>query len=384
MVAVLEGVRVIDLGRFIAGPFAASILGDLGADVIRIVPPGGGDDDRLIPVGPNDEGANFLQFGRNKRSLELDLGNAEGKAILRKLITTADVIVANMPPASLKSLGIDYESAAALKPDIIVAASSGFSTKGPYADRVGFDAIGQAMSGVVRFSGTEDSPMRAQAPFCDYGTAIALALGVLAALIERGKSGKGQLVEASLLHTGVTFMGQWLLEEKLVSPGRRPIGNRSFTSAPADLYKTQDGWIMTYVIGAQFKRWANMIGEPDWVGRAGYENDMLRAANGGPINDRMSAWCAQRTTAEVLDALERARIPGGSAYTLAEVNADPHVDSESFTKPLPYPGIGEVRLVKPIIELSRTPATVRTPPAPIGTHTREILAELGVDPEVTA
>src|SRR6476646_2178791 len=233
---VLGGIRVLDFGRYIAGPFCAALLGDLGAEVIRIERIGGGEDRGLIPVGagPEGGGAMFLAMNRNKLGMTLDPGSPKGREITRKLVATADVVVANLPPAVLRSLALDLDSLRAVKPDIILTTVTGFGAGGPLSHKHGFDGIGQTMSGAVYLSGMLEQPIASKVPWVDFGTACLAAFGTLAALIERGKSGHGQKVEGALLRTAIAFANSALIEQALTRADRTAIRNRGFNSAPGD------------------------------------------------------------------------------------------------------------------------------------------------------
>src|SRR2546423_2329059 len=253
---VLGGIRVLDFGRYIAGPFCAALLGDLGAEVIRVERIGGGEDRGLIPVGagpPNGPiaggGAMFLAMNRNKLGMTLDPASPKGREITRKLVTSADVVVANLPPAVLRSLALDLDSLREVKPDIILTTVTGFGAGGPLSHKHGFDGIGQAMSGAVYLSGTPELPTMTKVPWVDFGTAFLSAFGTLAALLERGKTGRGQKVEGALLRTAVAIGNAMLIEQALTGAGRTAIKNRGFNSAPADIFRTRDGWIVATVIG---------------------------------------------------------------------------------------------------------------------------------------
>src|ERR1041384_2067477 len=204
---VLDGIRVLDFGRYIAGPFCAALLGDLGAEVIRIERLGGGEDRFFIPVGAGDNGggAMFLAMNRNKRGMTLDPAAPRGREIIKKLVATADVVVANLPPAVLRSLGLDLDSLRQVKPDIILTTVTGFGAGGPLSHKHGFDGIGQAMSGAVYLSGTPEQPIATKVPWVDFGTACLSAFGTMAALLERGKSGRGQKGEGARLGTAAAL-----------------------------------------------------------------------------------------------------------------------------------------------------------------------------------
>src|SRR5689334_22879077 len=211
----LAGIRVIDFGRFIAGPYCAMLLADFGADVIRVDRRQGSEDRYIAAITESGEGGGFLSLNRNKRNLTLDTAKPESAEIIRRLVKGADVVVANLPMNVLKSMHLDYESLCTAKPDIILARISTFGPDGPYANRVGFDTVAQAMSGAMALTGFPGAPMKAVVPFEDFGTALHTAFGVMVALYHREKTGRGQIVDGSLLATGVTFM-QPLLAERSV------------------------------------------------------------------------------------------------------------------------------------------------------------------------
>src|SRR5437016_8928578 len=307
MPGVLDGIRILDFGRYIAGPFCAALLGDLGAEVIRIERIGGGEDRFFIPVGAGEDGggAMFLAMNRNKRGMTLDPAAPKGREIVRKLVATADVVVANLPPSVLRSLSLDLDSLREVKPDIILTTVTGFGAGGPLSHKHGFDGIGQAMSGGVYLSGTPEQPVVSKVSWVDFGTACLSAFGTLAALIERGKSGRGQKVEGALLRTAIAFANSLLIEQALTQVDRVATVNRGFNSAPADYYRTRDGWIVATVIGQpMFRRWCRMIGEEQWLGDPRFADDQVRADHDDAISVRMSQWCAERSCAEALAELE--------------------------------------------------------------------------------
>ncbi|HEU4379474.1 MAG TPA: CoA transferase, partial [Hyphomicrobiaceae bacterium] len=249
MPGVLEGIRVLDFGRYIAGPYCAALLAEQGAEVIRIEKRQGSEDRYQAPVAATGEGALFLQMNRNKLGLTLDPMLPEGQEVVRRLVATADVVVANLPPQTLEAMKLDYASLKAVKPDVILTTVTAYGRGGPYSERVGFDGIGQVMSGAVYMTGTEDQPYRAQVPWVDFGTALHCAFGTMAALMARKVTGKGQWVEGALLATAVTLGNALLIEQAVIAPNRVPTGNRGQTAAPVDIFRTKDGWILAQVIG---------------------------------------------------------------------------------------------------------------------------------------
>src|SRR5256885_10851882 len=234
----LAGVRVLDFGRYIAGPYCAALLADLGADVIRVERRGGGEDRWVAPVGTDGVGALYLVMNRNKRAMTLDPASPAARRSGRRLVATADIVVANLPPDVLRSLALDLESLRRVKPDIILTTVTAFGAGGPWSHKHGFDGIGQAMCGSAYLTGTPEQPLRAAVAWVDCGTASLAALGTLAALIERQKSGRGQKVEGALLRTAVAFNNPTLVEQQVIKADRIATVNRGQTSAPAGLFCT--------------------------------------------------------------------------------------------------------------------------------------------------
>ena len=375
---VLAGIRVLDFGRYIAGPFCGTLLADFGAEVIRVEKLAGGEDRYMMPVG-GGTGANFLHLGRNKKGLTLNPMKPEGQAVLKRLVPTVDVVIANLPLPTLKAMQIDYESLKALKPDIIFTMVSAFGIDGPYSERVGFDTLGQAMSGAMYMTGDDDMPRRCTAPYVDFGTALLSAFGTMAALRERDKTGRGQLVESSLFSTAMTFMNAQHIEQSVLNLNRPPTGNRGVTAAPVDCFKTRDGFIFVLAIGNPlFERWANLVGAKDWIGDPRFASDDARGDNADLICERMQGWCMQRTSELALAELEAARIPGGPVKNLAEALADPHVLARKLHHYVEYPGIAKpAPLMDTPVRLSVTPGGIRHRAPTLGEHTDQILSGLG-------
>jgi crotonobetainyl-CoA:carnitine CoA-transferase CaiB-like acyl-CoA transferase len=380
---VLDGIRVLDFGRYIAGPFCAALLGDFGADVIRIEKVDGGEDRWTVPVTSGGDGAGFMQWARGKRSVTLDPMKPQGREIVRALVKTADVVVANLPPATLKAMGLDYPTLREIKTDIVLTTVSAFGGPGPYAERVGFDGVAQALSGNMHLTGYPDEPMKNYAPWVDYGTAALSALGTMAALMHRKATGEGQHVEGSLLGTALNVMNAALIEQALLEKNRIASGNRGQTAAPSDVYRTRDGWILVSVVGDPlFKRWARLVNEPSWLDDPRFANDEARGDNGELVSERMQRWCAERTTADAVAALEDARIPCGEVLTPAQTLIDPHVLAAGFLSPTSFPGANRpAPIASPPVRLSRTPPRIKGRAPTLGEHTDAILRELGYDDE---
>ena len=379
MSKVLQGIRVLDFGRYIAGPFCATLLGDMGAEVIRIEKVDGSEDRFLSPVTEQGDGALFMQMGRNKLSMTLNPMKPEGREIVRRLVATADVVVANLPPDTLGAMGLDYDSLVESRPDIILTMISAFGQGGPYANRVGFDGLGQAMSGCMYLTGTPEQPVRAWGPFIDFGTASLAAFGTMSALYERQKSGKGQVVEGALFNTALTIMNGTLIEQHVIERNRVASLNRAQTAAPADTFRTRDGWVLVQSIGGPlFKRFADLMGEDHWLADPRFKDDISRGENGEIISERLARWCAERTSEEALAAMEQARLPAGPVMSPQDVLDDPHVAARGMLQAMDYPGMDRpAPLMKTPVELSETPGEIRSRPPTLGEHTDRIMEELG-------
>jgi crotonobetainyl-CoA:carnitine CoA-transferase CaiB-like acyl-CoA transferase len=377
--SVLAGIRVLDFGRYIAGPYCAALLADLGADVIRVERIGGGEDRTVAPVGGDDVGAMYLVMNRNKRAMTLDPAGSEGREIVRKLVATADVVVANLPPEVLRTLALDLDSLRRVKPDIILTTVTAFGAGGPWSHKHGFDGVGQLMCGSAYLTGTPEQPMRAAVAWVDCGTASLAAFGTLAALMARQKTGRGQKVEGALLRTAIAYNNPTLVEQQVIAPNRVATLNRGQTSAPSDVFRTKDGWIVAYAIGnPMFARWAKLMGEEHWLTDARFRDDKERGDHGELISKRMAEWTAARTTVEALAALDAARIPAGPLYSPQQALHDAHVRAAGLLYDTDYPGLPRPAPLAPMpVDLSETPARFRRRAPTLGEHTDEILTELG-------
>ena len=375
----LDGIRVLDFGRFIAGPFCAALLADLGADVIRVEKVRGGEDRFLVPVTSGGDGAFYLQVNRNKRGMTLEPRTREGRDVLHRLVTSADVVVANLPDKALSSLGLDYASLVAVKPDIILTSISAFGSGGPSSHKLGFDGLGQAMSGIMYLSGHPDEPTKAYSPYVDFATALAATIGTLLALMVRRDTGQGQEVKGSLLASALTIANAALIEQAIVKPDRVATLNRSQTQAPSDAFRTKDGWIFVQCIGqALFSRWAKLMGETNWLDDPRCTNDQSRGDNGELISARMARWCAERTSAVALTELEAARIPAAPVLSMQQVLDDTHVRAIEFLKGVEFPSAaGTPPVADTPFSLSRTRVGIRHRAPTLGEHTDEILNEVG-------
>lgn len=380
MPGVLEGIRVLDFGRYIAGPWCAALLGDFGAEVIRVEKVEGGEDRFINRVSEEDgSGVTYLQVNRNKKCLTLDPTTEEGREVQRRLVATADVVVANMPPRALEQLGLDYPSLAEIRPDVILVSNTCFGVAGPYGRKLGFDGLAQAMCGNMHLSGHPDEPIRSYAPWVDFSTAALCALGAVLALLARRQTGRGQEVQGALLGTALTAASPFLIEQAVLAPDREATGNRGQLNAPSDVFATRDGHVMVLVIGEpMYRRWAKLLGETHWLEDERFRTDDSRGEHGELFSARMATWCAARTTEQALAELEAARVPAGPVYTPRQTLDDPHVREGGFTRETEYPGApGAVPLMATPVRLLGSPGTIRSRAPLLGEHTAEILEGLG-------
>lgn len=375
----LAGIRVLDFGRYVAGPYCATLLADFGADVIRVERCEGGEDRWIAPVAGEGDGALFLQMNRNKRSVAYDPKAPESVEIIRRLVASADVVVVNVPPSALAKMGLDYASLSAIKPDIILANVSSFGAIGPWKDRPGFDSVGQAMSGSQYLSGPGDVPYRSPITWVDHSTAVYAAFAVMIALFERQSSGRGQEIDGSLLGSALAFSSTFLIEQALGGLNRTAIGNRSFLNGPTDTFATRDGFIVTQVVGNPiFRRWAELMGEPELCADPRFATDDLRGDNGTELSARMARWTAERTNEQALTQLADARIPAGPVLSPQQALDHEQVQAMELIAPTAVPRMGvTVPLTRPPVNLSATPAQIRSPAPGVGEHSAEVLAEIG-------
>lgn len=371
MVAALSGLKVLDCTHVIAGAYCSMVLADLGADVVKIEPPAG-ETTRGFP------GAPFRAFdfvNRNKRAIALDLTSERGAETLRKLAQTADVFVENYRPGSLDRMGLGYAQLSKLNPRLIYCSVSGFGLDGPYRERGGFDLIAQAMSGIMSFTGEEGSevPCAAGVPLSDLNAGVFAAVGVLAALQSRNATDKGQHVETSLLESALAYTlwesGLFLTTGEVAT--RK--GTRHRLAAPYEALKTADGHMVVGVNNQRlWIRFCEALGEPGLADEEGFERPNRRVKNRDALQARIEAILARDTTAAWMAKLEAKGVPAGPLNTIAQAWDDPQVKARGL--------LAEVagrRFVRTPIKLHDTPVTVRSGPAEVGEHTRQVLAEAG-------
>jgi formyl-CoA transferase len=375
----LAHLRILDLSQVRAGPSCVRQFADFGADVIKIEsPPGSSRSD--VMIGPRD-GADNQNLHRNKRSLTLNLKAEAGRRVLYRLVESADVLVENFRPDVKYRLGIDYDTLAAINPRIILASISGFGQDGPYRDRPGFDQVAQGMSGLMSVTGAPDGPpMRVGAAVADVGAGLFAALGIMTALLERSRSGRGQWVQSSLLHAGIALMDFQAARYLLGGEVPAPMGNDHPTSMPTSAYPTADGYINVAASGASMWRTlCTALVRLDLLERSEFADADSRSKNRAALNTELAATLRTRPSAHWIEVLNAAGVPCGPIYRVDQVFADPQVQHLGVAAPVPHGSLGEIRVVANAVKLSRTPARMVAALPPAGTHTDEILSELGYD-----
>lgn len=379
----LAGVRVLDFGRYVAGPYCATLLGYLGAEVIRIEKTAGSEDRYIAPVCEGGEGGVFFQTACNKRGLTLEPGTPAGREVMQRLLRTADIVVANLTPSGLAALGLDWPTLSALRPEIILVTQTAFGDHGPRAAQGGFDGVGQALSGAMYITGMPGHPAKAAAPYVDYSTAVLSAFGALAALIDRQRTGRGQHVQAALQATALAVFGSHLIEQGVARTDRVGTGNRVQTSAPSDVFATRDGHVLTHVVGdGLFRRWAKLMGDAErWTADPRFATDDGRGTHSAEILARMRDWCAGRDTATALRELAAAGIPAGPVLSPQQALDDEQAAAMGWFKSVAdYPGLPRPAPVPDLpLRFSGSTTGIRHRPPLLGEHTDAILGELGYD-----
>jgi crotonobetainyl-CoA:carnitine CoA-transferase CaiB-like acyl-CoA transferase len=378
MFDVLRDVRVLDFGKFVAAPSATWLLSNMGAQVIKVEPLAGAPDREPFRIAEDLDGAGFLQLHSNKRSLCLDHTSPQGRSVLEKLVRASDVMVCGAPASTLARQSIDYQSLSAVNPRLIYLNVSAYTSQGPRANEIGFDGIGQVMSGATYMSGFDAQPTRSFCSWVDVSTGIYAAFAIACALIDRAQSGKGHYLETSLMMSGYAAMSWLLVEQAATGRNRTRSGNRAQSSGPSDIFRTRDGWIVVQVVGdGLFAKVARLVGHAEWIEDPRFRTDNDRAEHGAELSAGVAAWCATLTTAEALQRLREARVPGAHVNTLQQALEEPQVEALGLTQTIRHPARDNLKLLKAPIMVDGTLAQIRSRPPLAGEHTAAILGELG-------
>lgn len=373
----LEGVRVLDLARFIAGPFCSMLLGDMGAEVLKVERPGGEDVRHLAPF-KDDESVYAMLYNRNKRAITINTRSERGVELLTKLVEWADVVVENYRPGTLERMGLGYERMREVNPRVILTSISGFGQTGPLRERALFDAIGQAMAGVMSLTGDpEGPPMMTGTYTADHTTGLYATIGTLLALRARDSTGEGQLVDVALLDSMFAAVGVAVPTYLNLGRVMTRTANRDSLTAPGNAFPTSDGWVYIDAgTGGLFRRLAEAMGRPELADDPRYADGNSRYEHLEDLETYITEWTERQSTSELSEALEEAGVPFGAVADMADVAANPQLKARDMVVELEHPSVGPIRLPGLPIKLSQTPGAIRRPPPVVGQHTAEVLQEL--------
>lgn len=379
MQGVLQGIRVLDLSRVIAGPYCAMLMADMGAEVIRIERPGGDDDRRAGALLPDGHSVPMVNMGRNKKGITLNLQSDKGKEILKALVKLADVVIESFGLEAKEAMGVGYESLSSVNRAIVLVSISGYGQTGPHARRLCFDPIAQAMSGAMSLTGFPgDPPTRSAVTWVDYCTGVHAAFGAMLALFHREHTGRGQLVDVALLDVAISAMGGTgaAAEYKLMGYIRPQLGNLSYRCY-ANAFHARDGWVfISGVFDGIWKRLVRAIGKPEIISDPRFQSDNSRYEHSKDIDPLVSDWVKHRTVDEVIAILEQNRVPCGRINSIAEVVADPQVRAREMLVDVEWPGVGSVPITGVPIKLSETPGKVTARAPLVGEHNTAVYEEL--------
>lgn len=376
----LSGLRVLEMGSLIAGPFCGQLLGDLGADVIKVEPPGAGDPMRQWgQVLKDGRSYWWAVIGRNKKSVTLNLREPEGQALARALVAKSDVLVENFRPGTLERWGLGWEAVSALNPRLIMVRVSGYGQDGPYAERASFGAIGEAMGGLRHLAGDPDrAPVRIGVSIGDALAATFAALGALAALRTRDATGRGQIVDSALYEAVLAMTESMVAEYAGEGYQRERSGPTLPGVAPSNVYPCADG--ASILIAANqdtvFARLSALMDRPDLVSDPRFATHQARGQHQAEIDALVAGWTQTLQSSEALEKLDAAGVPAGRIYTAADMLADPHFAARGALIETETPGLGRVTMQGVVPRLSQTPGRVRAPAPDLGQHNEEIFQGL--------
>ena len=374
----LDGVRVLDLSRVLAGPFCGMLLSDLGADVVKIEDTGSGDESRTWPPHKDGESAAFLVINRNKRDMTLDLKAPEGVEVLKRMVATADVLIENFRTGTMESFGLGYDTLAAINPRLVYCSVSAFGRTGPRKDAAGYEALMQAFSGIMSITGEPDgAPLRCGVSFLDLTTGIFCAFGIVNALLHRVRTGLGQRVDGSLLETAVTLLNYHAEGYLLTGVQPKPLGSSHPSLSPYRTFKCRDGqWI--FIAGANDRFWQRLAPALDLAEMATdprFAVNIERVKHRRELEAALEAAIAQHDREPLLKVLEDAGVPATPVNTVKQVMEDAQTAARSMIERVVHPRLGEIPVVGTPIKFSRMRAGVRRAAPQQGQHTDEILAE---------
>jgi formyl-CoA transferase/CoA:oxalate CoA-transferase len=379
----LEDIRVLDFTRVMSGPFATMLLGDLGADVIKIEPPGGDDTRGWGPPWIGGDSAYFMSANRNKRSMIIDLKKLEGREIVKKLVEKSDVVVENFRPGVAEQLGISYDNLSKINPRIIYCSISGFGQSGPHRDKPGYDLIALAMSGLMSITGEPNRPpVKFGVPIADLTTALFAALSIVSALYWREKTGRGQYIDMALLDAQVLLLSHQAFNYFATGEEPRRMGSAHPNIVPYQAFETSDGYIIV-TVGSEklWEQFCKAIGRPDLIENPKFRTNADRVINREELIEELERVFKPKPTRFWIEELEKAGVPAAPILTVGQVLNDEYVRYRGMVFEIEHPEAGVIKMLGTPFKMSVTPGVVRSPPPTRGQHTFEILRELGFDDE---
>ncbi|GAA0936562.1 CoA transferase [Actinocorallia libanotica] len=380
MAGALEGIRVIDTATLFAGPLAATLLGDFGAEVVKVEHPKG---DPVRSHGAQRDGVGlwWKMIGRNKKAMTLYLGSPEGQEIFRRMVADADVVIENFRPGTLERWGLGYDELSRINPRLVLVRVTGFGQIGPYAKRPGFGTLAEAMSGFAAITGQPDGPPTLP-PFglADGITALTTAFAVMTALRAREATGRGQVVDMAIIEPILTLLGPQIINYDQLGLLQQRTGNRSSNNAPRNTYQTRDGRWVAISTSAQSiaERVMRLVGRPEYIDEPWFASGAQRAEHADELDEAVGSWIAERDRDEVIKAFEEAQAAVAPIYDAADIMADPQFQALGTIATVQDDELGPIKMQNILFRLSETPGRIESAGAPVGAHTEELLARYGV------
>lgn len=379
MATALDGIRILDFTRAYSGPYCTMLLGDLGAEVIKIERAGRGDDTRTLYPVKDGESGYFAYLNRSKKSIALDLKSEEGRSIALDIAKHCDILIENFSPGTMAKLGLSYEDVKKVNPEIVYASLSGYGQYGPYRSKPAYDGVISTVAGLVSLSGFPDQPVRPGPAIADSATGVHCAMGVLAALCHKLRTGKGQYVDVAMMDTIFSMLEGFVPMATMLDTVSERFGNGNASSAPYNMYRAKDGGFVAIstTTDVQFGKLATLMGHPELSDDPKFCRNILRKQNVDELDEMVGVWVAQYTADEVVAMLDEAKVPVGKMRTVFDLLDDPQIRARDMLINQEVPGVGTFEFAGNPIKLSETPVDTSRRAPKLGEHAEEILALCG-------
>lgn len=375
----LDGIRILDFTHVLAGPFTTSLLGDLGAEIIKVERPGKGDSTRLNgPPFQCGESAFFFCVNRNKKSVCIDLKSPHAPDLIKRMAEKCDVVVENFRPGVMDKLGIGYADLKKHRPDLIYASLNAFGKEGPYRDRPGFELIVQGLTGLVSITTPPGGePAKIQIQIVDLCAGMFLAMAILSALYHRSRTGNGQQVETSLLRSTMAVMANYIGIFFMAGKVPSGMGTRNAQAMPSQAFRTEDGYVVVVAHANQWPKFCRALGRPEWEHDENLCKDSYRIEHYNEVESLINSVTKTKSTEEWLKIFREYEVAAGPINTIEDLFCDPQVLASDLVMKIQHPKAGEIKVLSPPFKLSETPATVKLPPPMLGQHMRDVFTEMG-------